>query len=57
MLDIQNGQGALPGLWLQGYGKFMRHVKPNPGMATNAPALTRLNDMPYSDIKERVENG
>jgi hypothetical protein len=42
---------------LQGTGKFMRHVKLRPGMATNAAALGRLIDSAYSDIKERVENG
>jgi hypothetical protein len=42
---------------LQGSGKFMRHVKLKPGMATNAEALGRLIDMAYSDIKARVENG
>jgi hypothetical protein len=42
---------------LQGNGKFVRHVKLRPGMATNAAALSRLIDTAYSDIKERVENG
>jgi len=42
---------------LQGAGKFMRHVKLRPGMATNAAALSRLIVMAYSDIKARVENG
>ena len=42
---------------LQGAGKFMRHVKLAPGMATNAAALRKLIDTAYSDIKARVENG
>jgi hypothetical protein len=42
---------------LQGAGKFMRHVKLRPGMATNAAALRRLINTAYSDIKARVENG
>jgi hypothetical protein len=46
-----------PARLLQGNGKFMRHVKLRPGMATNAAALSRLIDAAYSDIKERVENG
>ena len=46
-----------PAHLLQGTGKFMRHVKLRPGTATNAPALSRLIDAAYSDIKARVENG
>jgi hypothetical protein len=46
-----------PARLLQGAGKFMRHVKLRPGMATNAAALSRLIDTAYSDIKARVENG
>jgi hypothetical protein len=42
---------------LQGTGKFMRHVKLRPGTAKNAPALSRLIETAYSDIKARVENG
>ncbi len=42
---------------LQGTGKFMRHVKLRPGTAQNAAALSRLIEMAYSDIKERVESG
>jgi hypothetical protein len=42
---------------LQGAGKFMRHVKLKPGIATNAAALSRLIGLAYSDIKARVENG
>ena len=53
-------QGAAlrdPDHLLQGTGKFMRHVKLRPGMATDAAAIGRLIDMAYSDIKSRVENG
>jgi len=46
-----------PARLLQGTGKFMRHVKLGPGMATNAAALSRLINTAYSDIKARVENG
>jgi hypothetical protein len=46
-----------PARLLQGTGKFMRHVKLKPGMATNAAALSRLIEAAYSDIKARVEHG
>jgi hypothetical protein len=42
---------------LQGTGKFMRHIKLNPGTTTNAAALNALIDAAYADIKARVENG
>ena len=42
---------------LQGTGKFMRHVKLRPGLATDAIALSRLIEAAYSDIKARVEHG
>jgi hypothetical protein len=44
-----------PAGMLQGTGKFMRHVKIRPETATNAPALSRLIEAAYSDIKARVE--
>ncbi|MGA3102840.1 MAG: DUF1801 domain-containing protein [Terriglobales bacterium] len=53
-------QGAAlpdPARLLQGTGKFMRHVKLRPGTPTNAPALSRLIEAAYADIKDRVENG
>jgi len=46
-----------PAGMLQGKGKSMRHVKLKPGTAANAPALSRLIDAAYSDIKARVEHG
>ncbi len=46
-----------PARLLQGDGKFMRHVKLKPGLATNAEALNALIEAAYSDIKARVENG
>jgi hypothetical protein len=46
-----------PARLLQGSGKFMRHVKLRPGMATDSEALRRLIETAYSDIKARVENG
>jgi hypothetical protein len=46
-----------PARLLQGTGRFMRHVKLKPGTATNSPALSRLIEAAYADIKDRVENG
>ena len=46
-----------PARLLQGSGRSMRHVKLRPGTPTNAPALRRLIEAAYSDIKERAENG
>jgi len=46
-----------PGHLLQGSGRFMRHVKLKPGIATNAAALSKLINTAYSDLKKRVENG
>ena len=48
---------ADPARLLQGTGKFMRHVKLRPGMATDAAALSRLTEAAYTDIKSRVEHG
>jgi hypothetical protein len=45
-----------PARLLQGAGRFMRHVKLKPGIAINEPALSRLIDVAYSDIKTRVES-
>jgi len=53
-------QGATlpdPAHLLQGAGRFMRHVKLRPGMATNDDALHKLIERAYSDMKARVENG
>ena len=53
-------QGAAlpdPSRLLQGSGKFMRHVKLRPGMATDSASLRRLIEAAYSDMKARVENG
>ena len=46
-----------PARLLQGTGRFMRHVKLRPGVATNSAALHRLIEEAYSDIKARVEHG
>jgi hypothetical protein len=46
-----------PAHLLQGTGKFMRHVKLKPRTAVNEPALRRLIEEAYSDIKARVEHG
>ena len=46
-----------PARLLQGTGKHMRHVKLRPGTPTNRPALNKLIETDWSDIKARVENG
>jgi hypothetical protein len=46
-----------PSRMLQGDGKFMRHVKLRPEMATNTAALSVLIEAAYADIKARVELG
>ncbi len=46
-----------PGHWLQGNGKFMRHVKLRPAAGADAASLHRLIEAAYSDIKWRVANG
>lgn len=46
-----------PARLLQGSGRFMRHVKLRPGMASDCEALHRLIELAYSDIKARVEHG
>jgi hypothetical protein len=46
-----------PARLLQGTGKHMRHVKLRPGTPTNRPALNKLIETAWSDIKARVENG
>jgi hypothetical protein len=53
-------QGATlpdPAGLLQGNGRFMRHVKLEPGTPTNRAALGRLIVVAYADIKARVEHG
>jgi len=53
-------QGAYlpdPAGLLQGNGKFMRHVKLQPGTPTNTRALTTLIHEAYADIKAQVEHG
>jgi hypothetical protein len=42
---------------LQGTGKFMRHVKLEPGTAIDTAALVGLIGAAYADIKARVEQG
>jgi hypothetical protein len=46
-----------PARLLQGTGKYMRHVKLQPGTATNAAALGALIEAAYANIKMRVERG
>jgi hypothetical protein len=53
-------QGAAlrdPSRLLEGDGKFMRHVKLRPAAAVNEPALKRLIETAWEDVKERVERG
>jgi len=53
-------QGAAlpdPARLLQGTGKFMRHVKLRPGIATDPSALSDLIEAAYSGIKARIEHG
>ncbi len=40
---------------LEGAGKFMRHVKLMPGREVNAPALVKLIQTAYADMKRRLE--
>ena len=40
---------------LEGSGKMMRHVKLAPDKPVNEPALRKLIEQAYDDIKERVE--
>ena len=54
---FQGSALADPARLLQGTGKYMRHVKLRPGIATNDAALRRLIEDSYSDIKSRVEHG
>lgn len=46
-----------PARMLQGAGRFMRHVKLKPGAPVSTPALTKLIEAAYWDIKSRIENG
>ena len=53
-------QGAAlrdPARFLEGNGKFMRHVKLRPGAPVNERALSELIAAAYADVKSRVENG
>lgn len=46
-----------PARLLQGTGKRMRHVKLRPETPADAPALQRLIDHAYADIKARIAAG
>jgi len=46
-----------PARLLQGSGRFMRHVKLRPGFLPKDADLSRLIEVAYSDMKNRVENG
>ena len=50
--ELRDPQGLL-----QGTGKFMRHVKLQPGAPTNAAALRKLIEAAYENVKEHVEQG
>jgi hypothetical protein len=45
---------ADPAGLLEGAGRFMRHVKLCPGRDLNTPALKKLIEAAYSDMRERV---
>jgi hypothetical protein len=40
---------------LEGTGKFMRHVKLRPGAGVDVPALRRLIEAAYADMRRRLE--
>jgi hypothetical protein len=40
---------------LEGTGKFMRHVKLRPGRDVDGPALTKLIETAYTDMKGRLQ--
>lgn len=46
---------ADPERLLEGTGKFMRHVKLRPESAVNAPALLKLIETAYTDMKGRLK--
>jgi hypothetical protein len=46
-----------PERMLLGSGKFMRHVKLQPGMPVARVALAKLIDDAYADIRVRIEAG
>ncbi len=46
-----------PGRLVVGSGKFMRHVKLQPGMPVDQAALTKLIHDAYADIRARIETG
>ena len=39
---------------MEGTGKYMRHVKLRPGSDVDAPALVRLIESAYADMKQRL---
>jgi hypothetical protein len=46
-----------PARILRGTGRFMRHVRLEPGKPAHAAALSRLVETAYSEMKARLENG
>lgn len=48
---------ADPSGLLEGTGRFMRHVKLRPGGPADAPALARLIEAAYKDMKLRQQAG
>ena len=46
---------ADPDRLLEGTGKFMRHVKLRPETDVNAPALMKLIETAYTDMKGRLQ--
>ena len=47
---------ADPAQLLEGTGKFMRHVKLRPEADVNAPALMKLIEIAYPDMKRRPKS-
>ena len=54
---FQGAELADPEGLLEGTGRFMRHVKLDPGREVAAGALRRLIKAAYADMKERLADG
>ena len=54
---FQGSELADPEGMLEGTGRFMRHVKLEPGREVAAGALRRLIKAAYADMKERLADG
>jgi hypothetical protein len=54
---FRGAETADPEGLLQGTGKFMRHVKLDPGRAVDATALMKLIQTAYTDMRGRLKAG